>query len=237
MKLNADIGEHEPPARTRALMRLIDLANIACGGHAGDAATMERAVRLAIEFRVSIGAHPGLPADFGRGVAEIGGKELEALVSEQVSALADISRRRGAALYHLKLHGALYHAAERSESLAEHYVDLVRSRFAGLKIVALAGGRVISRCRELGVPAIPEAFAERGYREDGTLIPRGQPGDLVTDPRIAAERVRTLSEDGCIAVESGRIVPIDAQTICVHSDTPNAVRIARAAREALGSRV
>lgn len=237
MKLNADLGEHEPPARTRALMRLIDLANIACGGHAGTTATMDRAVHLAIENRVAIGAHPGLAAEFGRGVAGITRKELEELIVDQVGALTDVAVRAGATLNHIKLHGALYHAVERSEALARGYADLVRSQYSALKIVAFAGGRVIDLCRELGLWAIPEAFAERGYCEDGSLVPRGQPGDLIADPHIVAGRVRALSEGRCIAAEEGGTIRIFAETVCVHSDTPNAVRIARAAREVLGPRV
>ena len=236
LKLNADLGEHEPPARTRALMRLIDLANVACGGHAGTAASMKRAVRLAIEHRVAVGAHPGLAADFGRGVAEISEEQFKVLVIEQTGALAAVAEGLDAALHHVKLHGALYHAVERSEALARCYVDLVRSRYGGLKVVALAGGRVVDLCRDSGVETLPEAFAERGYCEDGTLVPRGQPGDLIVDPRAVAERVRMLSEVGCVAANSGRLVRVAAQTICVHSDTPNATRIARAAREVLGAR-
>ncbi len=236
MKLNADLGENEPPARTAALMSLIDLANIACGGHAGTEETMERAVRLALENRVGIGAHPGWAADFGRGAAKIDTPELGVLLDAQIHALERVAGRLGGSLSHVKLHGALYHAVERSEELARGYVDLVRARYAGLKIVALAGGRLIALCRERGVEAMPEAFVERGYREDGGLIPRGEPGDLIFEPGIVAERVRSLAENGCLRAVSGAVVRIDATTVCVHSDTPNAVRIARAAREVLGPR-
>jgi UPF0271 protein len=220
MKLNADLGENEPPARTRALMELIDFANIACGGHAGTPATMEFCVKLALEHGDAIGAHPGLAADFGRGVAKLSPGELETLIVEQMDSLMLVAARHGAVLHHIKLHGALYHATEHSHELALHYVETVRRKFPEQKIVALADGNVIALCRELGVEALSEAFAERGYRADGSLIPRGEPGDLITNPREVAARIPSLRGD----------------TICVHSDTPNAVEIARAAREVLGPR-
>ncbi len=210
MKLNADLGEHESPARTRALLRLVDLANIACGGHAGDAATMRRTVALARENGVAIGAHPGLAADFGRGAADVTPAALERLVVAQAGALAAL-----APLHHIKLHGALYHATERSLPLARRYVAAVRRIFPGVKIVALAGGRVIALAGEDG---LAEVFADRGYRADGSLIPRGEPGDVITRPREIVARLPTLR----------------GQTICVHADTPDAVRIARAVRAALG---
>jgi UPF0271 protein len=233
MKLNADLGESEPAARTRALMRLIDMANIACGVHAGSPAIMERCVKLALEHRVEIGAHPGLSEKFGRGVAEISPSELERLIVGQVSALAAIA---GAKLRHIKLHGALYHAVENSAPLARRYVDTVQKNFPRCAIVTLAGGRVATRCAKLGAKFLPEAFAERGYLDDGTLVPRGKPGDVIADPRIVAMRVRELLETGSVTAISGHAVSIGAATICVHSDTPDAVRIARAARSVLGPR-
>jgi UPF0271 protein len=214
MILNADLGEHEPPARTRALMRIVDLANIACGGHAGTIATMTRAVRLAKEHGVRMGAHPGLAADFGRGAVKLAPEALALLVLEQTSALGTLAESEGATLHHIKLHGALYHATENSPALARAYVDAARTFFPRLKIVALAGGRV---ARLAGDRALAEVFAERGYKPDGTLIPRGEPGDLIRDPREVARRLSALRGD----------------TICIHADSPNAVRIARAVATAL----
>lgn len=210
MKLNADLGEHESPARTRALMRLIDLANVACGGHAGTARTMARCVRLAREFGVKLGAHPGLETDFGRGVADISPSALERLVRDQIETLAAF----GEPLHHVKLHGALYHATEASPGLARRYVAVIEKHFPGLRIVVLAGGRV---ARLAGSRALAEVFAERGYRADGTLIPRGSPGALIHDPREVVRRLSALSGD----------------TVCIHADSPNAVKIARAVRTAL----
>lgn len=207
MKLNADLGENESPSRTRALMRVIDLANVACGGHAGTPRTMERCGRLAREFGVALGAHPGFAAEFGRGAADVSADDLEELVVTQIQALIAIS----GPLHHVKLHGALYHATEKSAALARRYVATVRRHFPGLRIVALAGGRVL---RLAGEDGLAEVFAERGYRADGTLIPRGEPGDLLHDPQEVVRRLPALRGD----------------TICIHADSPNAVKIVRAVR-------
>ncbi|HEY8903786.1 MAG TPA: 5-oxoprolinase subunit PxpA [Chthoniobacterales bacterium] len=214
MILNADLGEHEPASRTRALMRLIDMANIACGGHAGSIVSMTRAVKLALACGVKIGAHPGLAVEFGRGEVAISLADLAMLVLQQTTALAAIAAREGARLHHIKLHGALYHATEKSQALAHAYIETVEKFFPKLKVVALAGGRV---ARLAGRRAMTEVFAERGYRIDGTLIPRGESGDLIDDPREVVRRLPTLHGD----------------TICIHADSPNALRIARVVRAVL----
>lgn len=222
MKINADLGENEPPARTRALLRLVDFANVACGGHAGSADVMARTVRWAQASGVRVGAHPGFPEreNFGRGVAEITAADLATLLVQQVGGFVAVARSLGAEPRHVKLHGALYHEVEKSPALARAYVATVRAVFPGLGIIARAGGRVVVEARRQGLRAWEEVFAERGYRPDGSLIPRGEPGDLVTDPREVARRLPTLRGD----------------TVCLHADTPNAVRIARALRAQFGGR-
>jgi UPF0271 protein len=219
MKINADLGEGEPPARTRALLRIVDLANIACGGHVGDLASMERTVRWARAENVSIGAHPGVEGNFGRGVGvALSPAEFALLLTQQVGGFATVCVAAGATLHHVKLHGALYHAVENSPRLAEIYVKTLRRLFPGVSVVAFAGGGVQAAARKARVPALAEVFAERGYRADGTLVPRGQAGSLIVNPRDVAKRVPDLRGD----------------TICVHADSPNAVRIARAVRAVLG---
>jgi UPF0271 protein len=214
MMLNADLGEHEPVSRTRALMGLVDMANIACGGHAGSIVTMTRAVRLALACGVKIGAHPGTAAEFGRGEADVSPEELALLVLQQTAALASIAAKDGARLHHIKLHGALYHATEKSPALAGAYIQTIEEFFPMLRVVALAGGRV---AKLAGRRAMTEVFAERGYRPDGTLVPRGEAGAIISDPREVLERLPSLRGD----------------TICIHADSPNALRIARAVRAAL----
>jgi len=220
MKLNADLGEGEPPARTRALLRLVDLANIACGGHAGTAASMYLTIERAVEEGVKVGAHPGLAADFGRGAGEVTPEALALLLVQQVGGFAAMCRVTGARMHHVKLHGALYHAVEASPVLARVYAETVGGIFPRTAIVAFAGGRVIAAAKAAGVRVLAEVFADRGTRADGSLIPRGEPGDLIADPREVIRRLPALRGD----------------TICVHADSPSAVRIARAVRAALGNR-
>lgn len=212
MKLNADLGENEPPARTRALLRIVDLANIACGGHAGTAASMFLVIERALAEGVKVGAHPGLPENFGRGSADITPEALALLLVQQVGGFSAMCRAAGARLHHVKLHGALYHAVEQSPLLARVYVETIGGIFPKTAVVALAGGRVIAEAEAVGVRVLAEVFAERGYRADGALIPRGEPGDLIHDPREVVQRLPSLRGD----------------TICIHADSPNAVRIAKA---------
>ncbi len=219
MKLNADLGENEPRAVTRALMRVIDLANIACGGHAGSLASMEFAIRAAAIAGVAIGAHPGLSSGaFGRKQMTVSKAEFEMLLLQQVGGFAAACRAEGAKLHHVKLHGALYHAVENSEELALAYATVMKVYFPKAAIVAFATGKVIEAARACRVPVLAEVFADRGYRPDGSLIPRGKPGGVITNSREIAARIPLLRGD----------------TICVHADSPDALRIARVVKKALG---
>lgn len=218
MLLNADLGEGESVARTRALLRVVELANVACGGHAGTAASMYRVIEWATAADVKVGAHPGLAADFGRGSGTVTPEALALLLVQQVGGFAAMCRAAGARMHHVKLHGALYHTVEASPLLARVYVETIGGIFPRIAIIAFAGGRVFDIAKAAGVRVLAEVFAERGYRADGSLVPRGEPGDLITDPRAVVARISSLRGD----------------TICVHADSPNAVRIARAVRGALG---
>ncbi len=218
MKLNADLGEGEPPARTRALLRLVDLANIACGGHAGTAASMYLTIEQARANGVKIGAHPGMAKEFGRAAGEgVTPEMLALLLVQQVGGFAAMCRAAGAKMHHVKLHGTLYHSVEQSPMLARVYVETIGGIFPRTTVIGFAGGQVLAAARTAGVRALAEVFAERGYRADGSLVPRGEPGDLIVNPRVIAARLPTLHGD----------------TICVHADTPNAVKIARAVRKAM----
>lgn len=231
--LNADLGEGESPARTRALMRVVTSANVACGGHAGTAESMDRCVRLAAEFSVRLGAHPGLPGAFGRRSAPVSPPELETLLIQQVSALMVIAKFRKRRVEHVKLHGALYHATEQDPELAAVYVHTVRRWFPRLRILALAGGRVAAAARVSGLPVWEEAFVDRGYRADGTLVPRGLPGAIITDVSVIRHRIRDVRSGRGIETEAGSRWPLRPQTWCVHADTPNAPKLARAAAKFL----
>jgi len=165
--INCDLGEGESPTRTRRLMCWITSANVACGGHAGDLATMGACVKFARQRRVRLGAHPGpwSRGDFGRGAVELDPDALELLLLHQVGALERIARSNGVRLHHIKLHGALYHATESSGALRRRFVSTVARWWPGAKIYARAGGTVARLARKLGVPVWEEAFR-------GSRIPR-----------------------------------------------------------------
>lgn len=234
LDLNCDLGEGEPFARTRALMRYATSVNVACGVHAGDAATMERCVRLARALGVRVGAHPGVAGAFGRGEVKLTKGELQTLLLRQVGALHRLTEVHKVRLHHVKLHGSLYHAVERDAALGRCYVETLRGWFAGLPIYALAGGRIAAIGQQLGVAVWEEAFADRGYRADGSLVPRDEPGALLSRPVEIARRVEELKAGrGILAVDGSRL-PLRPRTVCVHGDTPGAIRLLAAAARALG---
>ena len=228
--LNCDLGEGEPRGRTEALMRAITSANVACGGHAGTAASMRLCVRLAKRYSVRLGAHPGLPntKNFGRGHAEVDPDELESLLLNQIGALEVIAREQRVGLHHIKLHGALYHASETDPKVARRYVRTVVEHWPHLKIFALTGGRIAALAPHAGVNVWEEAFLDRGYRDDGTLVPRTQPGALVTTVKEVSARLKGLRTKGELLSISGKALQLRPRTLCIHSDTPHAARLARA---------
>lgn len=229
LDLNCDLGEGEPLTRTRALMRYITSANVACGGHAGGLKSMHDCVRLAKEFDVRLGAHPGpwSRADFGREPVHITPAELELLLLQQVGALERLAHDRNVRLRHIKLHGALYHATEADESLARHYLAAVRKWWPGAKVFARAGGTVARIGRRFGAPVWEEAFADRRYDNRGFLVARGHPGALLTRPSEVGQQVRAILQRKEVATSSGESLRMEPQTLCLHSDTPRALPLAQ----------
>lgn len=220
--LNVDAGElaSEPDA----LYGAAHLVHVACGGHAGDEASMRRVVTLAAAAGTAIGAHPSYPdrEGFGRRSLTITHDTLARSLREQCAALDVVSRSERIPVYSVKPHGALYHDAHRDPALAHVVVDAARDVFgADVAIVGPAGGALAAAARERSLSFLREAFADRATRPDGSLIPRGEPGALITDPAAASE---------CVAVLLGRG---GVDTVCVHGDTQGALDIARAVREAL----
>lgn len=199
--INCDLGEGEPLELAEALMRHITSANI------GSEKT-QQCIALAKQYRVHVGAHPRHP--IGRGDLQVSADELETLLCHQV--------RHFPGLHHIKLHGALYHATEKSRELAQAYVRLVRREWPRAIIYAKSGGLVEHEASQQGAAVWGESFADRRYQPDGTLVPRSQPDALITDVSAAIAHARELIT---------RLMP---QTLCVHSDTPNAVAIAEALR-------
>ncbi len=223
--LNCDMGELEDSAHEAALMEHITSANIACGGHAGDEATMERTVRLALERGVHIGAHPGYPdrANFGRLEIPMTSVEIAQTVREQIERLDAVVRRMGGTIVHIKPHGALYNVAVHNAGVARAIGHGVAQWNGAIPIFGLAASPMLDVWRSMGLTALGEGFADRRYEPDGTLRARKYSDALITDPQEAAAQAVRLARGGA------------AQTICVHGDTPGAVTILKACREALTS--
>jgi 5-oxoprolinase (ATP-hydrolysing) subunit A len=228
--LNADVGEGMDDS---ALLPFLTSANVACGLHAGDAATMDETVAGALALGVSVGAHPGYPdrENFGRIPMEMPPESIEKLVLYQISALDGFVRSRGGRLAHVKPHGALYHAGAKHAEVASAIARGVRRAGRDLAVVCQPGSKLLEAARREGLPAAAEAFADRRYRADGTLVARSQAGALLTDPEEAAEQALHLARDHYAVAEDGSRVAVEADTICLHGDTVGAPEIARRIRE------
>lgn len=219
--LNIDLGER--PDEPVELWAHAQWANVACGGHAGDEASVARACELARIHGTQLGAHPSYEdrENFGRVSLSLSPGEVEDSVHRQCRALAEAAGRAGVRVVHVKPHGALYHDATTSKALARAVIDGARRAIQAPTIVGPPGSLLLRLAREAGLAVAAEGFADRGYLPDGSLVPRSQPGALLTEPEQAAEQARRLAD-------SNRF-----QTLCVHSDTPNALAIARAVRRAI----
>lgn len=233
LDLNCDLGEGEPWQKTQALMRVVTSVNIACGGHAGDVASMEGCLQLASARGVRVGAHPGAAGNFGRGELAIQPGELQLLVLHQVGALHRLCQKHRVRLHHVKLHGTLYHASDADAGLADAYLDLIRTCFPGLRLFARAGGRVAIRARQLGMRIWEEGFVDRHYEPDGTLVPRGKPGAMVRTSGAVAKRLREYLKTGRWCARDGTPIGLRFRTVCLHSDSPNAVAMAAVAAQCL----
>jgi 5-oxoprolinase (ATP-hydrolysing) subunit A len=232
--INCDMGESFSLYRMgndEALMPLIDQANIACGFHASDPNHMRRTVALAKKHGVAVGAHVSLPdlAGFGRREMKIEREELTNIILYQIGALTAFCRLEGASLAHLKPHGALYGMAARYEHVAEAVADA--AVVYNIPVMGMVGTKHETVYRRRGIDLQAEFFADLDYDDDGSLIITREHAPV--PPREAAERVRSVISDGVISSRNGKRLEIRADTICIHSDTPNAAEIARAVREAV----
>ncbi len=236
--LNADLGESfgrwvlgDDPA----MLRLVTSANVACGFHAGDPATLLRTVAAATERGVAIGAQVGYPdlAGFGRRFLDIEPEDLTAGVIYQIGALDGLARCVGTRVCYVKPHGALYNATVHHEQQAAAVVRAVTMYDPGLPILGLPGSALMRLATEAGLRTVAEAFADRGYAADGSLVPRTLPGALLNDPDQVAERVLRLVVDGEIVAVDGHVVPVLAESVCLHGDSPGAVAMGRAVRLSL----
>jgi 5-oxoprolinase (ATP-hydrolysing) subunit A len=229
--LNCDMGE-VPEAiadgTQEALMRSITSVNIACGGHAGDEQTMKTTIEQALRWKLAIGAHPGYAdrASFGRLELKMPADEIANSVFEQVQALAKVAERCGARVAHVKPHGALYNQAVGNRELAEAIAEGVARWSREVVLVGLAGSPMLDVFREAGFAVAAEAFADRRYEPDGTLRSRKFADALIRNPEEAAWQALGIAERGVVIASDGSEVSVDAQTLCIHGDTPRAPEIA-----------
>jgi len=231
--LNCDMGE-SPGASAggtqESMMRSITSVNVACGGHAGDEETMRATIEQAMRWRLAIGAHPGYPdrENFGRLELKMPASEIADSVYEQVRALAEFAADCGARAVHVKPHGALYNQAARDREIAEAIAAGVGRWRRDVVLVGLAGSQMLDVFREAGFVVAAEAFADRRYEADGTLRSRKFESALIRDPEEAGRQALRIVEHGSVIASDGTEVAVDAQTLCIHGDTPGAAEIAAA---------
>src|SRR3972149_659054 len=236
--LNCDMGESYGRwtlGADEVIMPFITSANIACGYHGGAPPVMRKPVALALQHKVAIGAHPGLPdlMGFGRRVMDVSSQEIKDYMCYQTGALREFVRVAGGDLQHMKPHGILYTMAERDEALAQAIGEAALESGRGLILMTLASGKYDATCRKIGCRVASEGFADRAYNVDGTLVSRKLPGSLITDPAKAAQQAEKMATTGKVLTLDGLEIDISVQTICCHGDTPGAEKIVRAVREAL----
>ena len=236
--LNADMGESFGPwtmGDDAALLRIVTSANIACGGHAGDADVMAATMRMAHENGVGIGAHPGFMdlAGFGRNRMAVPRGTLQNQIRYQVAASVGMARSVGAEVRHLKLHGALANMASEDEGLARDLYEAALSVAPDLIVMVLAATAQERAVKSLGCKWAGEIFADRAYNDDATLVDRSKPGAVIHDADTAAARMVEMVKAGAIITESGKHIPTRIDTICLHGDTAEAVQIATAVRKGL----
>lgn len=237
--LNSDIGESFGAYKMgddAAVLEAVTSANIACGYHAGDALVMKKTVALCREKRIAIGAHPGYPdlVGFGRRNMTCTPDEVYAYCLYQIGSLKAFCKANGLALQHVKPHGAMYNQAAKNAELARAIANAVKDAGSGFIILmGLANSEFEKAAKELKIPFAAEAFADRAYMPDGSLVPRSQQGAVIHDVKAAAKRVVRMATEGAVEAIDGTVVSFRPQSVCMHGDTPEAVNMAKAVRAAL----
>ncbi len=236
--LNCDLGESFGPyviGDDRQVMAHVTSANIACGAHAGDPGIMRATVRLARQANVAIGAHPGFAdrGGFGRREIRMDHRDVEDLVLVQIGALAAIARAEGIPLRHVKPHGALYNMAARDRGIADAIARAVASADPALILIGLSGSTLLEAGRAAGLRVASEAFADRAYDASGSLVPRTEPGAVIHNVAEVVARAIAMVRNKTVTALGGHVVPLVADTICVHGDTLGAAELAARLRTAL----
>lgn len=235
--INCDVGEISSSDHQYVddkIMPLITSCNIACGGHAGDAVTMRKTIRLAIKHEVNIGAHPSYPdpANFGRKSMPMSADELIQTVTKQVAHAEQIALEEGASLTHIKPHGALYNDMANDEEIARQFFKAVRNVAPSAYVFCLANSHAVVVAHSLGIRVVQEVFGDRKYAGNNKLLPRTERGAVLKNPVTIQQHIVQLI-NGVVHATDGKKHPIAAETICVHSDTPNAVAIIQTIRKEL----
>ena len=238
MDLNSDLGEgygHWALGDDAALLEVVTSANVACGFHAGDPATIDRTVRTATEHGVAIGAQVSYPdlVGFGRREIDVAPDDLTADVLYQIGALEAFARAAASRVRYVKPHGALYNRIARDPVQAAAVVDAIRRYDPALPLLTLPGSAAMRAAEDAGIPAVAEGFADRTYTAEGRLVSRREPGAVLHDPGQVATRAVVMATEGRVETVDGGQVTVEVRSLCVHGDTPGAVELAKAVRAAL----
>lgn len=231
--LNADLGEEA--GDDAAMLDCVTSANVSCGAHAGSPATLRATLRAAAARGVVCGAHPGYPdrANFGRLVVPMTAAETGAMVAAQLHDALAAAAETGTVIAYVKPHGALYNLAADDPDTADAIARAIRAVDRSLALLGLAGSAMLPAADRAGLRPVAEAFADRGYRSDGRLMPRGTPGAVLHDPADVAARALRMVQEGTVETQDGTALPLRPDSLCLHGDTPGAVAMARAVRAAL----
>lgn len=238
--LNSDLGESFGPwpmGDDRSMLSLVTSANIACGFHAGDPAGIFSVIREAARRDVSVGAHVGYRdlVGFGRRNMDPSSEELIGDIIYQIGALQGLAKAAGTTVRYIKPHGALYNTIAHDTRQAADVIEGIKAIDPSLALMALSGAPIVKQARAVGLRVVCEAFADRAYNADGSLVSRRLPGAVIHEPDLVAARMLRLVKEGRISAIDGTEIELEAESICVHGDTPAAVSIARAVRDALVS--
>lgn len=236
--LNCDLGESYGQwtlGDDAAILPLVTSANVACGFHAGSPDVIFSTLRAAAASGVAVGAHVAYPdlAGFGRRNMDLSRDELFADVIYQIGALQGLAAAAGTRVRYVKPHGALYNTIANDERQARAVIEAIGAVDPGLPLVGLAGSRILTLARSAGLKTVAEAFADRAYHRDGTLVSRRTPGAVLHDPQQVAQRTLRMLRDGGVTSIEGEFTPVDADSLCVHGDSPGAIDMARRIRECL----
>ena len=238
--LNSDLGESLGAwsmGDDAAMLDIVSSANVACGFHAGDPAGILATLKAAHARGVSVGAHVAYPdlLGFGRRNMDVASADLVAAVIYQIGALQGLAQAAGTRITYVKPHGALYNTIAHDSAQALDVITAIRDVDANLALVALAGSPLVRWAQDAGLRVVAEAFADRAYTPQGTLVSRREPGAVLHDSALVASRMLRLVRDGVVEAVDGSLASVQAQSICVHGDSPGAVEMARAVRMALES--